>query len=479
MKLHSLLTWAILALAIVVFTGGFDPGGALAAPPITAPGSVPDYFETPNWANSPPLRKFVDTLPGLNTANNLGQMIPVAIPDTTTYPGSDYYEIELVQFRERMHTDLPAVVLHPTTGKINAPSGGTLLRGYRQINTTNVNLLTPHYLGPQIIAQKDRPVRIKFTNSLPTGTGGNLFVPTDTSIMGSGEGPKHADGTSCDPATENCAMFPQNRATLHLHGGRTPWISDGTPHQWVTPAGEITPFPKGVSVVNVPDMPDPGPGSQTFYYTNQQSARLLFYHDHAWGTTRLNVYVGEAAGYLIQDPVELAMVNGGTINGRTFAAGTIPADQIPLIIQDKTFVDPATIMNTDPTWASGSIAPTPFAGAPTVSGQGMTPVLGDLWWPHVYMPAQNPYNPDMSGASAMGRWHYGPWFFPPTPTCGTAGATQAVMCRSRAGCESLFRSQLRSRSDACGKQQLLSTAGDAWHTQYILGRGSVSGHHAG
>ena len=26
---------------------------------------------------------------------------------------------------------------------------------------------------------------------------------------------------------------------------------------------------------------NPGPGSQTFYYTNEQSARLMFYHDHA------------------------------------------------------------------------------------------------------------------------------------------------------------------------------------------------------
>ncbi len=42
-------------------------------------------------------------------------------------------------------------------------------------------------------------------------------------------------------------------------------------------------------------------GCQTFYYTNQQSARLMFYHDHAWGITRLNVYAGEAAGYLITD----------------------------------------------------------------------------------------------------------------------------------------------------------------------------------
>ena len=69
----------------------------------------------------------------------------------------------------------------------------------------------------------------------------------------------------------------------------------------------------------------------------------MFYHDHAWGITRLNVYAGEAAGYLIQDNVELALVNGGTVGGRTFNAGTIPSAMIPLVIQDKTFVDNATI----------------------------------------------------------------------------------------------------------------------------------------
>ena len=30
----------------------------------------------------------------------------------------------------------------------------------------------------------------------------------------------------------------------------------------------------------------------------------MFYHDHAYGITRLNVYAGEAAGYLLYDPAE-------------------------------------------------------------------------------------------------------------------------------------------------------------------------------
>ena len=48
------------------------------------------------------------------------------------------------------------------------------------------------------------------------------------------------------PKSDMC--FTDNRATLHLHGGTTPWICDGTPHQWITPANEMTFWPQGVSV---------------------------------------------------------------------------------------------------------------------------------------------------------------------------------------------------------------------------------------
>ena len=35
----------------------------------------------------------------------------------------------------------------------------------------------------------------------------------------------------------------------------------------------------------------------------------MFYHDHAFGITRLNVYAGEAAGYVITDPIEQDLVD--------------------------------------------------------------------------------------------------------------------------------------------------------------------------
>ncbi len=378
--------------------------GAITAITVTNPGSG---YVTPGG-----IRKFVDTLPGLTPAgaNNLGQYIPVAVPDTTTFPNADYYEIAVVEYQEKMHSDLP-----PTT-----------LRGYVQLETSKVTGISyplpggkfgvdaPHFLGPVIVAQKDRAVRITFYNLLPTGVDGDLFLPVDSTIMGSGEAahnhpydPAPTTGGDVMDAARNpmCTDYPKmadcfkdNRATLHLHGGNSPWISDGTPHQWITPAGEGTMWPEGVSVENVPDMvgqaaidagvPDcsaPDDGCQTFYYTNQQSARLMFYHDHSWGITRLNVYAGEAAGYLITDPTEQALVNNGII----------PADQIPLVIQDRTFVPQAAqLAAQDPTW--------------DVSRWGG---YGNFWYHHVYMPAQNPGDP--SGMSAFGRWMYGPWFWPP------------------------------------------------------------------
>ena len=198
----------------------------------------------------------------------------------------------------------------------NLAGGTTNIAGYFGVDN-------PHYLGPTIVARKDRPVRILFRNLLPNGKEGNLFLPVDTSIMGSGMGPDamtlDANGVPMDMAVNDgtvldgvrnppadqldangekpAGAYTDNRATLHLHGGITPWISDGTPHQWITPAPWTGPnapsYPKGVSVSNVPDMPDPGEGAMTFFYTNQQSARLMFYHDHAWGITRLNVYAGK------------------------------------------------------------------------------------------------------------------------------------------------------------------------------------------
>jgi FtsP/CotA-like multicopper oxidase with cupredoxin domain len=368
----------IIALTLTNPGTGYTsvPTVALRDPSPRAKGAVATATFTSNAGSfviTGGIRKFIDALPGLGPtgANTLGKFLPVAVADTTTYPGTDYYIIECRQYSEKMHTDLPA----------------TTLRGYVQVNGSGTPIAPIHYMGPIIVATKDRPVRIKFTNRLPTGAGGNLFIPVDTTYMGAGPGPSGGS-------------YTQNRTATHLHGGNTIWISDGTPHQWTVPVGESTPYPKGVSVKYVPDM-DGGTepqGTLTFFYSNQQTARLMFYHDHALGITRLNVYAGMAAGYLLTDPVEQDFINQTNNSGANPAhAKILPDLGIPLVIQDRTFVDATTIAAQDPTWNWGTTPPTPHTG--------------DLWWPHVYMPNQNPY--DNSGANPCGRWDYGPWFFPP------------------------------------------------------------------
>ncbi|MEV4769690.1 fibronectin type III domain-containing protein [Micromonospora humida] len=355
-------------------TGEPDP-----APATLDPAAVPHYFGTvPNFAGSPlpvrdpqgrvvtgtGLRKFVDALPlpGPAGRTELGGHLPVATPDTVSWPGCDYYEIGLVEYTQRLHRDLPT----------------TRLRGYRQLNlgtdpdghNTVAPPERPYHLGPLIMARRGRPVRIKFLNQLPTGPAGDLFLPVDTSLPGAGAGP-----------LEGPAPYPQNRAVPHLSGAHTGWISAGNPWQWVTPAGEITPYPTGPGLTHVPDMPPPGAGATTLYYPNAQSGRLMCLHDNTLGLSRLTVLSGQFALYLLTDPVEEELT----------ADGVLPADQVPLVIQDRTFVpDDAQLAAEDPTW-----------------DRDRWGTRGNLWHPHVYQPRQDPYREQ--GRNPTGRWDYGPW----------------------------------------------------------------------
>ncbi|WP_307845011.1 multicopper oxidase domain-containing protein [Actinotalea solisilvae] len=435
-------TLALSAVAVDAFGSGYtsapavtvsDPAGVgtgASATSHTDVGAVTSFQVLTPGAGylTPGMRKFQTELPlpcdpagaGCPT-DPAAKFLPVAVPEAKTYDGveADEYVIGLVQYRTSFSVDLPPTLVRGYVQLETAdnadvsqhvPLANELLDGTRvplvdPTGTPYLGVTSPQFLGPIIGATKDRPVRIVFRNLLPTGADGDLFLPTDSSLMGSGMGPmdmappvdqgsvtdavRNPD-CSQDPKPEGC--FADNRATLHLHGGITPWISDGTPHQWITPAGEGTPWPQGVSVSEVPDMGDAqcaaaDDGCQTFYYTNQQSARMMFYHDHSWGITRLNVYAGEAAGYTITDPTEQALVAAGTIPGA--------AETIPLIVQDRTFVpDAAQLAAQDPTWDTGRWG-----------------TKGSFWYHHVYMPAQNPGDP--SGMSSYGRWMYGPWFWPP------------------------------------------------------------------
>ncbi len=62
-----------------------------------------------------------------------------------------------------------------------------------------------------------------------------------------------------------------------------------------------------------------------YEYDNQQSSRALWYHDHAIGLTRLNIYAGLAGLYLIHDWHEQSL--------------NLPSGkyEIPLLLQDRSF----------------------------------------------------------------------------------------------------------------------------------------------
>ena len=107
----------------------------------------------------------------------------------------------------------------------------------------------------------------------------------------------------------------------------------------------------------------------------------MFYHDHSWGITRLNVYAGEAAGYAIADDTEKKLIADGVIPG---ADDDAPARRPGPDLRARRRAAQGhqdadgniTRYGQDPTWD------TPRWGR-----------QGSLWYHHVYMPAQNPGDP--------------------------------------------------------------------------------------
>ncbi|KPK39416.1 MAG: hypothetical protein AMJ65_11560, partial [Phycisphaerae bacterium SG8_4] len=76
----------------------------------------------------------------------------------------------------------------------------------------------------------------------------------------------------------------------HLHGGETPSAFDGGPDAWYTKGGRGFGVLKGPAFV-----------TKRFTYPNEQEAATLWYHDHALGQTRTNVFSGLAGFYLLRD----------------------------------------------------------------------------------------------------------------------------------------------------------------------------------
>ncbi len=282
---------------------------------------TPSVSNLPTWQSSPVLTKFLEELraPG---------KITVALPDgTRTFAGStkdaDHYTIDINEFTDALHPQL----------------GPTTLWGYNPTLALGVGAGAPvpqSHLGGIIIAQRGRPTQITFRNNLPD----QHILPVDTTIQGSD------------------SSVTQNRTSTHLHGGLVPWISDGGPFAFWDRKGN-----RGISLLsNAVLNPNAAKNEAEYYYPNDQSARLMWYHDHAMGITRLNAYAGMATAYIIRDKFEALLVKYFGLPGFVENGGR----ELPLVFQDKIFQNGNLPTNPD----------RPFPG----SAQGQ----GNLWYPYDY-----------------------------------------------------------------------------------------------
>jgi spore coat protein A len=132
--------------------------------------------------------------------------------------------------------------------------------------------------GPTIETRSGQPLLVEWANQLPS----SHLLPID----------HHLEGAEADK--------PLVRAVVHLHGGRVPPESDGYPENWFVPGK-----------------------SSLCFYPNTQEAATLWYHDHAMGINRLNIYAGLFGLFLIRDAFE---------DGLGLPAGRF---EIPLILCDR------------------------------------------------------------------------------------------------------------------------------------------------
>jgi len=210
----------------------------------------------------------------------------------------------------------------------------------RHLNTT-VWGYNGSYPGPTILAKKDVPARVFWRNNLVNSSNQPLphLLPVDRSI-------DWAFGN--DPAWQSYGV----PVVTHVHGGHTESASDGLPDQWFTPgfARKGHGFIKG--------------DVEPFYYHNDQEAATIWYHDHALGITRLNVYAGLAGYYLITDNNEIDLQTRNKLPAAPYDLG--------LAIQDRMFTTTGQLfypsVNEEEEAPSPSILPEVFGDFILVNG---------------------------------------------------------------------------------------------------------------
>jgi spore coat protein A, manganese oxidase len=180
----------------------------------------------------------------------------------------------------------------PTDPKRNIPfyrieAQSIFSKVHRDLPPTKFWSFGPAAPGPTFETRSGEPLLVEWVNALPN----QHFLPVDHTIHGA-----EADK-------------PAVRTVVHLHGAKTRPESDGYPEDWIVPGK-----------------------SSLYHYPNQQDAAMLWYHDHALGINRLNVYAGLFGAFLIRDSVEDALnLPGGKY-------------ELPLILYDRLLTRDAQLL---------------------------------------------------------------------------------------------------------------------------------------
>lgn len=227
-----------------------------------------------------------------------GAEIPKYVDPLPTFFGARVSGATInVSTQEIQQPVLPAALYAPLPAPFRQ---GTFLWAYK------VGDNSPHYPGFTIEAQRGIPTTVTYENALPVAPRLEDYLTVDQTLHWA------------DPLQQMGSFSPYRGPppiVTHLHGAAVPSASDGNPEAWFTPGQAIT---------------GPAFSTNTFVYPNAQDATTLWFHDHALGLTRINVYAGLAAFYLIRDDYD----TGVTGTGLGLPAGPY---EIELAIQDRQF----------------------------------------------------------------------------------------------------------------------------------------------
>jgi spore coat protein A len=280
-------------------------------------------------------------------------LIPPVMPraGTITMPGgkpADYYEISMRQLSQQI---LPA----------GMPA--TTVWGYGAVKSeSSRGLLLHHAPSLTIESTWKRPVRIKWINEL-VDAGGHYrphLLPVDPTLHWANPpgGTAERDMRPTFDSTPGPYTGPVPIVT-HLHGAAGVGDeSDGYAEAWYLPNANNIPAGyategtwynffggKAASKFGVAW----GPGFATFQYPNDQRESTLWYHDHALGMTRLNVYAGPAGFFLVRGGPEGDKAIRDSRSGTTAVLPSpapregdmLPSNktyyEIPIAVQDRSF----------------------------------------------------------------------------------------------------------------------------------------------